>query len=543
MKPIGTAMSDRPRTSIARRLGFSLVMLGIVLGTAEGMARLLGGEVLEQASSPLPVGEEGDTNLMGNPFLLYEMAPGERFEKDIHIAINSYGLRGPEWSRDKPAGTRRVMALGDSSVYGFGVQDDQVFTARLDQNLGESVQVINSAVPGYSTYQTINLLQIRSLSLKPDLLLVGCIWSDNNFDSFVDRDLLAAYSSFRNSHARTVHEALGSSALYTILDYKLRVLRTFPEERRVGWMVGRGEKIGERRVPIQEYARNLETIVELAHDAGAEVAFMVLPNREDLITVYEAGAAWDPYRQVMRDTAQRHGAPVLELPELFRQTGLEADQLFLDEMHPTAQGHTLWADLVLSTLEDRGWSEGQPLERDPQPSPVPAYEDIFVTGEHAPPEGAEPPPDPSLQDHRGTAAGRISGTVTVPDAYAGSPIQLDAMAGGTSQPAVLGTQRLEGAGSFELLLSDSASVVVFIAYIDTNGDGPGPGDTRIDLFGGGIELPEDGVLEGITLDLGSGTTTQTFAEGATQAQPAVDGAPATTGPIVTDQPGTQQVTP
>ena len=534
-------MSDPPRTSIARRIGYSLVMLGIVLGTAEGMARMLGRDALEQASSPPPVGEEGDTNLMGNPFLLYEMAPGERFEKDIHIAINSYGLRGPEWSRDKPADVRRIMALGDSSVYGFGVQDEQVFTAQLDQNLGEPVQVINSAVPGYSTYQTINLLQIRSLSLQPDLLLVGCIWSDNNFDSFVDRDLLAAYSSFRNQHARTVHEALSSSALYTILDYKLRVLRTFPEERRVGWMVGRGEKTGERRVPIQEYARNLETIVELAHDAGAEVAFMVLPNREDLTTVLDAGAAWDPYRQVMRDTAQRHGAPVLELPELFRQTGLEADQLFLDEMHPTAQGHALWAELVQRTLEERGWLAGQPLERDPQPSPVPEYEDIFVTGDHAPPEGAEPPPDPSLHDHRGTAVGRIAGTVTVPEAYAGSPIQIDAMSGGTNQPSVLGTQRLEGAGPFELLLSDTAKVVVFIAYIDTNGDGPGPGDIRIDLFGGGLELPDDGVLEDVTLDLGSGTTTQTFAEGSSQVQPS--GGPTTSGPIVTDQPGTPPVTP
>jgi hypothetical protein len=536
-------MGNTHRTSLSRRLAFSLVMLAIVIGTAEGLARVLGRDVVRQASSPPPVGEEGDTNLMGNPFLLYEMAPGERYEKDIRIAINSFGLRGPEWSTDKPPGVRRIMALGDSSVYGFGVQDDEVFTARLDRELGGAVEVINSAVPGYSTYQTINLLQIRSLSLQPDLLLVGCIWSDNNFDSFVDRELLAAYSSFRNSQARAVHEALTHSALYTILDYKLRVLRTFPEERRVGWMVGRGEKIGARRVPIQEYARNLETIVELAHSAGAEVAFMVLPNREDLVTVYEAGAAWDPYRQVMRDTAQRHGAPVLELPELFRVSGLEADELFLDEMHPTAQGHALWAELVGGTLAERGWLAGQPLERDPQPSPIPRYEDVFVQGDHAPPEGAEPPPDPSQGDHRASAAGHISGTLIVPEAYAGSPIQLDAMARGGAQPTVLGTQRLEGAGAFELLLSDTAAVVVFIAYIDTNGDGPGPGDTRIDLFGGGLALPEGGVLEDVTLDLGAGTTTQTFAEGGSEGPPQPSGAPSSAGPIVTDQPGTPRETP
>ncbi len=530
-------MAPRPRTSLARRLIFSLVMLLIVLGTAELLARLLGGEVLEQAASPPPESTEGAPNLLGNPYLLYEMSPGERFEADITIDINSYGLRGPEWSLDKPTNVRRVMALGDSSVYGFGVEDEEVFTARLDDALGEGVEVINSAVPGYSTYQTINLLQIRSLALQPDLLLVGCIWSDNNFDSFVDRELLAAYSSFRNSNARVVHEVLGNAALYTILDYKLRVLRTFPEERRVGWMVGRGERIGERRVPIQEYAHNLETIVELAHSAGAEVAFMVLPNREDLDTTYASGAAWDPYRQVMRDTAARHGAPVVELPALFVESGLEADALFLDEMHPTATGHAMWAERVLSVLEDRGWTQGQPLERDPQPGSVPTYTDIFVEGDHAPPEGDEPPPDPSAQDHRGTAVGRIAGTVTVPAEYQDAPVQLDVMAKGTAQPTILGTQRLQGSGDFELLLSDLADVVVFIAYIDTNGDGPGPGDGRIDLFGGGLEIPEDGEIEGVQLDLSAGTTTKTFADGQTEQAAPAAGAPSTGGPIVTDQSG------
>ncbi len=546
------------RTSISRRLVFSLAMFAIVIGTAEGLARVLGKDVLDQAASPPPVSTEGAPNLLGNPFLLYEMSPGKRFESGIDIAINSYGLRGPEWSRDKPSGVRRIMAVGDSSVYGFGVQDDEVFTARIDQALGDAVQVINAAVPGYSTYQAINLLQIRGLSLQPDLLLVGCIWSDNNFDSFVDRDLLAAYSSFRNRHARAAHDLLRRSSLYTILDYKLRVLRTFPEERRVGWMVGRGEKTGERRVPIREYARNLESIVELAHGAGAEVAFMVLPNREDVLTVNASGAAWDPYRDVMRDTAKRHGAPVLELPALFVEAGVEADALFLDEMHPTAQGHQLWADLALNTLDERGWVAGQPLERDPLPGAMPEYEDKFVEGEHAPPEGETPQSDPSLQDHRGTSVGRISGTLVVPAEHEGAPIQLDAMARGTAQPTILGTQRLEGAGPFQLLLSDLADVVVFIAYIDSNGDGPGPGDTRIELYGGGLELPASGELEGVELDLGAGAATHTFASDQTQggAQPSSDGAPpadgqpqsapqngppasqapSSSGPIVTDQP-------
>ncbi|MBU1775726.1 MAG: SGNH/GDSL hydrolase family protein, partial [Gammaproteobacteria bacterium] len=225
-----------------------------------------------------------------------------------------------------------------------------------------------------------------------------------------DAELLAAYSSFRNRRTRALKEFLQVSAIYRLLDYKMRVLRRFPAERRVGWMVGRGEKIGRRRVPIQEYAHNLQTIVELAHEIGAEVAFMVLPNREDMEKVYASGAAWDPYRQVMRDTAARHGAPVLELPEIFKVSGQAAEDLFLDEMHPTAAGHDLWSSALLELLRTRGWTEGQPLEGAPTPGPIPTYEDAFVGGDHAPPEAAETPPDPAAQPlDGGIARQHISG--------------------------------------------------------------------------------------------------------------------------------------
>jgi lysophospholipase L1-like esterase len=534
-----------PSATIGRRLIFSLAMLSIAFGTAELLARVLGREVLELNASPKPSADEDNPNLMGNPYLLYELAPGERFEKGIEISINSYGIRGPEWSAQKPDGVRRVMALGDSSVYGFGVEDDQVFTALMDDALGAGVEVINSAVPGYSTYQIINLLEIRSLSLQPDLLLVGCIWSDNNFDSFVDRELLAAYSSFRNQRARWLHHQLERSALFSILDYKLRVLRKFPEERRVGWMLGRGEKVGSRRVPIDEYARNLETISELAERSGAELAFMVLPNREDLVSSHDSGAAWDPYRQVMRDTAARHGAPLMELPAHYVASGLSADDLFLDEMHPTAKGHQIWADLALSTLAERGWTEGDSILRDPAPGPIPDYSDPFVEGHHAPPPdeaAAMPSPGEEVRESvqqesppagGSTAAWSVSGTLLVPQEHDGIPVQLDVMEVGASQPVILGTRRLTNSGAFVVLLNKQVDRVAFIAYLDTEGDGPGAGDMRIELHSAGLALPDEGKLEGVELDLSEGVITQTFGEG--EAPPPQEGEP-TRQPIVTDQP-------
>ena len=37
------------------------------------------------------------------------------------------------------------------------------------------------------------------MKTEPDLLVVANIWSDNNFDSFIDKDLLATTMGFEES--------------------------------------------------------------------------------------------------------------------------------------------------------------------------------------------------------------------------------------------------------------------------------------------------------------------------------------------------------
>ena len=71
--------------------------------------------------------------------------------------INAHGLRGPERSLPKPAGTLRVLALGDSFVEAFMVSDEEMVTTqiewRLRARLGCPVEVLNGGTVGYSTDQ------------------------------------------------------------------------------------------------------------------------------------------------------------------------------------------------------------------------------------------------------------------------------------------------------------------------------------------------------------------------------------------------------
>ncbi len=350
-----------------------MLVVGVALAClVEGGARLVpppsaaAGAWRQQDAAPQGI------LLDGSPWFLWELSPGIHREFGVSVSINSMGLRAPELGQKSRA---RVMAVGDSSIYGFGVADSDVFTARIGATL--PADVINAGVPGYSTFQTLNLMDARVLALQPDLLLIGNLWSDNSFDTFVDRDLLAAYRGWTRSPTQRARVALEHSSAFRWLDWGIRVRGSAMQAQKVGWTVGKGgDPMGKRRVAIEDYAANLDAMVDRLRDRGGSVCFVLLANREDVLHG-EPRPAWEPYRAVMRETAARWGAPLVDVPAAFVASGLDVDTLFLDLMHPSATGHRLLADAVLATLGD--WPD-TPIALH-EPGPRPTYTDPFVKRE------------------------------------------------------------------------------------------------------------------------------------------------------------------
>mgnify|MGYP002632243518 CR=1 FL=1 len=446
-----------------------------VFAAAEVAVRLGFSDELAAAAGGPPAAEDGAPTMRGNPYLLWEQAPGVRTEQGVLATINTLGLRGPEPVVPKPEGIRRLLATGDSSVYGFGVADDEPFISVAAKALSSGERPVeghNAAIPGYSTYQTINLLEMRALDLEPDVLVVANLWSDNNFDSFVDRDLLSAYSSFEQTPRARVERLLQPLALYRLLHWQLVSESEQAAARKVGWTVGGGAQVGERRVSIDEYARNLDRIAQLGLSAGAELVFVVLPNQEDL-TPNPNPQAWSVYRDAMRDTAARYGAPVIEAPSLFYEDG-RGQGLFLDEMHPTASGHALLGDALAAALKP--WADGGTVMVDGGGAPVPAYTDRFTYGDGG--QGAT------------AARASLSGRVH----FSGSgPVKVEAVDLARSSHPVLGGVTLDGPGAFTLELSGGLSRVGFRVFAD---------GTDHELFATPMDL--SGGMQGLVLNLDAG---------------------------------------
>ena len=101
------------------------------------------------------------------------------------VRTNSLGLRGPEVSRRKPPGTRRLLAIGDSYVFGYGVDEEHTVTARLSGLLNargrERWEVLNLGVNSYSTDQELVLFQELGPQLAPDVVVLFVC--DNDFEA------------------------------------------------------------------------------------------------------------------------------------------------------------------------------------------------------------------------------------------------------------------------------------------------------------------------------------------------------------------------
>ncbi len=141
--------------------------------------------------------------------IIYELRPNlDVIFTGVPVRTNESGMRGPAVTKEKPAGTFRIGILGDSYAFGWGVNEDRAFGHVLEELLNARfkgsprVEVLNFAVPGYSTFQQVAAFERRWVDFNPDAVLVFFV--DNDFDlPFLVRDfsgsgkLVKSFSLFR----------------------------------------------------------------------------------------------------------------------------------------------------------------------------------------------------------------------------------------------------------------------------------------------------------------------------------------------------------
>jgi lysophospholipase L1-like esterase len=116
-------------------------------------------------------------------FTGYSLKPGVIINHPtLHTQNNSLGYRSREFAAKKPEGVYRIIILGGSEAYGHGLSDADTWAEQLqklfDGDRHRKVEVINAAVDGYSSFQSMISFSTRLLDFSPDLAICYLGWND-----------------------------------------------------------------------------------------------------------------------------------------------------------------------------------------------------------------------------------------------------------------------------------------------------------------------------------------------------------------------------
>jgi len=153
-----------------------------------------------------------------DPHLGWRKAPSTSLRRhtgefDVTLRTNSRGLREDEaLGYEKPAGTARVLLVGDSFVLGYTVDRPDTIGDLLERELrsqGRSAEVVNGGTEGYSTDQEALWLDAEGRRYAPDVVVLQ-MYENDVFWNGQDRYL--RYPKPRLDPAKPPAEALAAVA-------------------------------------------------------------------------------------------------------------------------------------------------------------------------------------------------------------------------------------------------------------------------------------------------------------------------------------------
>lgn len=124
--------------------------------------------------------------------IAYELHPnlsGVTF-KAAGLETNRHGFRSADIPLEAPAGGVTVVGVGDSIMFGHGVEQAETYMELLGGHLREAEagiewRVVNTGVPGYNTVMEVATLEEKALGFDPDLVIVGLCSNDYSPPNFV----------------------------------------------------------------------------------------------------------------------------------------------------------------------------------------------------------------------------------------------------------------------------------------------------------------------------------------------------------------------
>ena len=252
------------------------------------------------------------------------------------VISNDAGMREDHpVSLEKPASEFRVLFLGDSCTFGYGLDHAHSFVQQtedqLRQRLNRPVECLNAGVPGYSLFQGSQLYATRAHQYQPEVVVLCFGWND-----MVPWDALSDLEHLELSQAAKPNSILQWSRLCQL-----------------AWQAATRNDDGRRqprpRLLPSEFRRLLNQFHQEVQSHQAQLLVLVWGFRFQVAERPWERTAW---QQEQYKFAEQSSVPIVDLVTEFQQLaedhGVEA--VFLDEGHATELANTRVAELVSDVL-------------------------------------------------------------------------------------------------------------------------------------------------------------------------------------------------
>ena len=253
----------------------------------------------------------------------------EAFLMGHDVKINSLGLRDYEFSPEKPPGVYRILVLGDSTTFGWGVAMNETASKILERELNanplpgyQQFQVINAGVGNYDTVQEVEYYKTRGRELHPDMVILVYFINDpepvprQKSIWLIDRSYLVAFLTNR-------------------LDGVMRKLGTRP-----GWKAYYASLYHDDQPGFQACKAALLDLAATTREEQTKLIVALLPELHEINQSYPFTAE----HQKIKDVVAPTGVPVLDLIDGLKGRGPE-ETLWVTPLddHPSGKANTLIA--------------------------------------------------------------------------------------------------------------------------------------------------------------------------------------------------------
>jgi lysophospholipase L1-like esterase len=304
-----------------------------------------------------------------HPYIGYTLTPG--FTRPA-LHHNALGFRGPEIAPVKPPGGVRIFCLGDSSTYGFSIsRDEATWPVRLQLYLNRNAkpnrfEVINAGAPGYSSFESLSMLEYKGLDLQPDVVVVYLGFNDLRASTWPR--VAGDNTHFRKSWGLPERPAITALELsetfllarWFFTDYHARAI----ELARFVIVPEDGDQLTHGLQPAKEqgfvnFRRNLRSIVAVARNSGTRVLLVTQAYGEGTIDRERSeiiGTAMARLCRIVRDVSREHpnddGVALLDARHLLPTM----PGIFTDGVHMNDDGADFLARLIAARLLELQWT-------------------------------------------------------------------------------------------------------------------------------------------------------------------------------------------